>query len=602
MMTYRQLLVIISAFAVVLTGLFPLKSSSQDFMMGTPVNTMDSKAVFSNPAIISFQSSHLAFGLKGHHAGYFEGSLLEYQKGYMSFSLPRVAGSKLGSAVNLQYFNSPILNRSQVGTTFSYQILRTVSVGANISMLYMGYNRNNFVDFDFDDPVFSGGFSKIGINSSAGVYARPMPFIELGAGARNLNQPDVALGGQSANLPMEPFAAVSMRFGPLRGTFEIVNGDRGVQKRSHLELYSTNGYYGRVGSNSDFNNGYVELQAKLFGGYSVNYQYELPSSSIMSMSNGSHMFSMIFEFNRRPNLKNLLRLEVDVPPYSQLAGVPTIPSVIFLSNDSEYLRLHEINITRTLDDTTLTASDLQALTAYDLGTLGVYPGYERVPYKDRYPIEMPLSEAIEMGANLTSDYEKFLATIREYMADQRDLALDILIHDGDEIRGAGLKNLLTKEIDMPVSISNILLSTNEDSILYATPFDMSMLQTEQLIKAEPEITTIRPLFLEPASSTRWWLRIFNNSDRMIREISGEGQIPDEIEWDWKDETDRYPLPGVYHYSLHWVDAKSDQERSTRRRVFYVQKNLRNIAVVITKDPTRLLPEADSVNIILKKNN
>jgi hypothetical protein len=597
--TIRVITYVFSVIVLVL-GFKPTMVLAQSFMMGTPVNTMDSKAVFSNPAVISFQPSHVAFGLKGHHAGYFDSSILEYQKGYLTVSAPRVLGTKFGSAMNLQYFNSPIFSRSQVGTTLSYQMMPNVSLGANASILYMGYNRANFVDFDFDDPVFSGGFSRLGLNSSVGIYTRPIPIVEIGAGVRNLNQPDVALGGQRTNLPMEPFAAASVRFGPLRGTFELVNTEKGLENRSHVELYSTNGYYGRFGSNTNFDNGYVELQARLFSGYSVNYQYELPSRSMMDMTSGSHMFSMIFEFKRRPNLPTLRRLDAEPPPFIRLAGVPNIPSVIFLSNDTEYLRINEINITRTMDDSTLTASDLRALSAYDLGVLGEYPGYERVPYKDRFPIEMPMSESIELATPLTNEYEQFLASVRDFVAKQNGLSLDILIRDGDEVRGAGLKNLLTRDIDIPISISNILLSNSEDSLLFATPFDLSMLQTEQLVKAEPEMTVIKPLFLENVVSSRWWLRVFDNNETMIREITNEGQIPNEIEWDWKDNQGRYPQPGAYYYSLHWLQNNTTTEYATRRRIFYIQKNFRNITVVITKDPSRLLPDADSVNIILKK--
>jgi len=574
---------------------------AQPILMGTSVNTLDSKGVFANPALMSYQSNHVAVGLKGYHLGYFDSSLLDYQKGYISFVLPSVAYSRLGSGINIQYFNSPILSKSQIGTTFSYRIVPNVSVGVNASLLYMGYNRNNFVDFDFDDPVFAGGFSKFTFNTSAGVYARPIPFIEIGAGARNINQPDIALGFVSAPMPLEPFAGFSLRYGPLKGIFEVVNTERGLEKRSHIELYSSTGYYGRIGTTTDFSTAYIELQGRLFSGYSANYQYELPSQSISGLSNGSHMFSLVYEFNRKAKLPSLKKHQIVHPPYVKSAGKPIIPPNVFLNNDVEYLILSEIHITRSLDDSTVTASDLQILTAYDLGIMGEYPGFDRIPYKDRNPVDVPALSRDDDEPGLSADYEKFLETIREYMSKDKNLSLNILTQVGGEVRGSELRSIINRDTSVPISISNILLSDQVDSTLFVTPIDINMLQEERLIKAYPLKTTIKPLLYGQVESSNWVLLITDPNDFVLKEIKGIGQIPDNIDWDWKIADDRYIEPGVYYYSLKWTEPSTGVEKKSRKRVFYVQKNLRKVDVTITKDPSKLPDGAESINIIMKKN-
>jgi len=337
-------------FTLLLISILFLKGAyGQDFIYGPATSIMDSKTQFANPAIISFQPSHFALGVKTYHMGFFENSNFDYRHGYFTLSAPRMIGSRFGSGLQVQYFDSPIFSRSQFGGSASVQILRRFSVGANVSLHHIGYNQDNFVDFDFDDPVFQDGFSGFTLNTAAGIFARPIPNLELGAGARNINEPDLSLIGANANEPMEIFAAVSYNFGLLKGTFEIIEGRYGLQNRTHIEAYSTQGYYARAGTNMNFDSGYFEAQALLFGGVSVNYQYELPFNELAGNTNGSHMFSLVFEFNRVPPLPERRRPSTITPTFERQRTTPEVPSAILLNSDTDHLKFYEINLNRRVD-------------------------------------------------------------------------------------------------------------------------------------------------------------------------------------------------------------------------------------------------------------
>jgi len=592
--TLRFLLV----FAFVCSLNFSAKA--QDLIMGPATGSLDSKSIFANPALLSFQNPHFSLGVKNYYMGFFENSQFDYNQGFFSISTPRMIGSRVGTGLNVQYFNSPIFQRTQLGGSVSIQILRRFAIGGNVSLYHIGYNSDNFVDFDFGDPVFQDSFSKVALNTGVGLYARPIADLEIGIGARNLNEPDLSMLGDSANEPMELFAAISYKYGILRGTFEMVQGRYGLQNRSHIELYSTQGYYARFGSNMNFSSGYIEAQARAFGGFSVNYQYELPFNDLAGNTSGSHMVSLIYEFNRLPPLPDRRRHSIPQLVVQRDRTEAQIPSAIVLNSDTDHLQYFEINLTRNIDESTVTEEDLASLSAYDLGKLEEKPELERKPYEETVPALAPIPETIELTTPISVQYQNTLQLISEFLDDESPENVRILIKDGAELRAAGIRNTIRETSGIPVSVENIFLPTQEDSTLFSTPADRSFLQNEQVVRLNPEVALIRPILTLPLSVRNWNLDFLDYEGNLIHQINGSGAVPSEIEWDWFTNDGRKIEPGLYTYKLEWI-AENGRQGSTRSRNLYVQKIERNITIDITKDIDRILETPDTIDVILKNN-
>lgn len=595
MQNIRKLLLAVSLFLVLHVSV-----TAQDQIFGPATGSLDSKSIFANPALISFQNSHFSLGVKSYYMGFFDNSQFDYNQGFFNISTPRMIGTRIGSGVHVQYFNSPIFSRTQVGGSVSVQILRRFAIGANASLYHIGYNSDNFIDFDFGDPVFQDGFSRVAFNTGVGLYARPIADLEIGLGARNLNEPDLSMIGDNANEPMELFAAISYKYGLLRGTFEMVQGRYGLQNRSHIELYSTQGYYARFGTNLNFSSGYIEAQARAFGGFSVNYQYELPFNELAGNTSGSHMVSLIYEFNRIPPLPDRRHPAVPFPTIQRERSAPEIPSAIVLNSDTDHMRFYEINLTRIVDETTVTIEDLASLSAYDIGKLEEKPELERTPYEESVPALAPIPETIELTSPISSQYQNTLELIKNYLNDDALENVRILINEGGELRAAGIRNELREQVDWPVSVANIFLPSVEDSSLYDTPVDWNMLQDEQVIRLDPEIAVIRPIITFPLNIRNWVLNFYDHEGSLINQINGTGTVPEVIEWDWIANNGRRIEPGLYTYRIEWVTENGAQGAS-RTRNLYVQKIERNIRIDITKDIERILDDPDRIDVILKNN-
>ncbi len=568
--------------------------------MGPSTSTMDSKAIFANPALISFQPAHFSMGLKTYHMGFFDDSNFNYRQGYVNVSIPRIRGHRFGTGFHLQYFDSPIFSRSQFGGSASVQVLRRISVGVNASLHYVGYNMDNFEGFDFGDPLFQSGSSKYSLNTAAGIYARPMRDFEVALGARNINEPDLSVAGSGVTEPMELYGAVSYNTGFFKGTFELIESSYGLQNRTHIEVYSTQGYFLRTGVNMNFDSGYLEAQARLFDGFSVNYQYELPINELAGNTRGSHMFSLVYEFNRVPPLPDKSDIRNFYPDVRRARTAPVITPAILLNSETEHLRYYETNLTRKIDESTVTEEDLFSLSMYDIASLHEEL-ISKVPYEAKAPVEAPLPETVQLMGTVTDQYVATMDFLRSYLSESKIDEINVMIDRGNEIRGAGFRNELRGADELPVIISNILLANELDSALYESPVDPEVFfQDQQIVRLYPEYAIIRPFFTSPVDVTRWSLLVYNQEGQLVSEMERSGSVPEIIAWDWRDENGDIIQPGLYRYNLKWTSANG-RETESRFRNLYVQRIERNIVIHISKDIEKIHPDPDRIDVILKNH-
>lgn len=570
---------------------------AQDFISGPSTSTFDTKSILANPALISFQRPQVALGVKSHYAGFSDDSQSGFNQGYFVASLPGIQGSRFGAGVHAQYFNSPIFTRSQFSGSFSVRFWHRLSFGVTGSLYHLGYNRDNFVDFDFGDPTFQDGFSRNVFNSAAGFYARPVSSVELSLGARNLNRPDISLSGSGVREPFEVFGAVSYRHNMLKGTVELVNDRYGLDTRVHLEAFSTEGYFARMGTNMSFDRGYIEAQAHVYAGVSINYQFELPFNDMLSETNGSHMFSLIYEFNRVPPLPQRRPAAVAMPEVVRARTDAVLHPDIVLTSSTDHLEYKEITLIRRIDTTSVSEEDLRHLTAYDIGNLELQQDYYRRPYSGRRPETAPLPAGAAPEPVITDHYRETLDFIRNHIL-SGDRMMELVVEDGTQVRAAGLREQFRQQSGRDIPVSVAYRSQQSDQERHAIPVNDETLRDQNVVVLTPDTARIRPVTSAGASASDWALRIYNGNGQMVNEIRDSSVLPEVIEWDWRLADGSVIPPGLYTYRLHWADARGNWQES-RSRYLHVRKVTRTITIDITKDLEKIHSDPDRIELILK---
>ncbi len=591
----RRILICILVLVAATAGISEVQS--QDFIIGPATSTLDTKALLANPALISFQRPQVALGIKTHYSGFSDDSGSGFNQGYFVASIPGIRGSRFGAGVHAQYFNSPVFTRSQLSASFSARLWHRVSFGATGSLYHIGYNRDNFVDFDFGDPVFQNGFSRNTFNSAAGIYARPVSSVEMAIGARNLNEPDISLSGSGVKEPLEFFGALSYRYDIFKGTVELVSGRYDLDTRMHIEAFSTEGYFARMGTNMSFDRGYIEAQMHVYGGVSINYQFELPFNDVLPETYGSHMFSLVYEFNRVPPLPQRRTAGVVMPEVVRTRTEAVLPSAIVLTSTTDHLEYTNVTLTRRVDTTTVTEEDLKHLTAYDIGNLERQQDYFRMPYSSRRPETAPLPAGATPEPVITDHYRHTLDFIRDHIL-SRDRVVELVVEDGTQVRASGIREQFRRQSGRDIPVSVAYQSAISDSAKHATMVSPEILMDQHMVVLTPETARIRPVKAADASVSEWALRIYDGNDQAVNEILSSSDLPEIIEWDWHLDDGTIIPPGLYTYRLYWADDNGFWKES-RKRYLYVQKITRNITIDITKDLEKIHSDPDRIELILK---
>ena len=296
-----------------------------------------------------FSDPSWQWGQKAYHLGLGSAGGAPLRQGYVLLSSPFFFSNRFGVGAQAQYFDSPIYSRIAVGASLSARILGYLSAGIRLETLSLSYNESEFVGFDPADPVFANGYGKTVLNASIGLFAQPMPNLRLSAGIRNLFRPDLSLAGDGIRQSMEPFIGAGYGIGPAHALVEIYDTFNGIETRFGVEAVSTAGSFIRFSSTSQFEAPRLEGQLYIGGPLSVQYGYELPLGELGPASNGSHTFSVIFDFGRSPELPS----PVVLPTFFYESGIsnitPQLAPKVYISASTDYVRFYEQQIERTVD-------------------------------------------------------------------------------------------------------------------------------------------------------------------------------------------------------------------------------------------------------------
>lgn len=586
--------------SILLAASLVLPTQAQQFVSGPSMGLDDAKSALRNPAVISFQRPKVTFGAKAHHLGLGTESGAPLRQGFVSASTPFLFGDRIGLGGSVQYFDSPIFDKGAFGLTVTGRILRFLSVGARVSALNLSYSRDEFVGVAPGDPVFEGGTSTTTVNSSLGIFAKPIPNLNLAVGVQNLNRPNLALGGGTFRAERQFFGGASYSFGPVRVRAEVANGRNGLESLVALEAYSTDGSYIRVGSDGEFSTAVAEGQLHVGGPLSINYQYGIPvASDLRSSTTGSHLVTVVYELGRSPDVP-----EPPSPPPMLLEASrpeiePTFDPELYVTSSQDYVQHLEKRIEREIQ---VPREVLQSVSKKALGVLDSTFASQRGKTKSE-PIS-PIPENIKVSDLLSSNYETSLTHIQKRLVEDSTRVLKLLGRNEERVKAIGMYNkiygggqVLTSQLQVAAPIDSTEIDSTEERTV---GMEDQIPLREQLYILNPKQTTL--YLLDPylaSTEGAWEVSIKNRSGEHVRSFTGMGAPPSQITWDWMTDSGMPIDQGVYRYSLE-VTRKDGSVIQSNEKKFYVRKVVRKITIKVTDDPTNMEEKEDAMEIRFKE--
>ncbi|MEM8488803.1 MAG: hypothetical protein AAF564_24875 [Bacteroidota bacterium] len=569
--------------------------NGQALLMGPSMSLEDASSQFANPALMSFQRSRVALGAKAYHLGIGGTSGAPLRQGYALGSTPFFLSDQFGVGAHVQYFDSPIFQRTAIGASVSARVLRFLSVGVRVEALNVSYNQNEFVGFDPADPVFANGFGKTVLTTSVGAFAQPLPHVRLSAGFRNLNRPNLSLGDDTFRQDIESFIGIGYGMGPAMALVEFVDTFNGLETRFGVEAVATSGSFVRLSSNTAFELGRLEGQLHVGGPISVHYGYELPFGNLGPSSNGSHTFSVVFDFGRTPDLPE----PINIPSYLYSNSIPEVtPQLapkVYISSSTDYVRFYEQQIVRKVNQD-VPYEALQRLSREDLGMLDstfVQAREEVAP-----EIIDEISGEVALQGSYSSLYEASIRELGRSLAADSARDLTITGPGSQLLKAAGMRNTLVNANEASKEQIKITIPRNSDPRAAETP--AAFVPREDLVLYEPDHTL---LYLNSAALMQniqsWELQIVQLDDAVVKTFGGRDVLPNSLSWDWRADDGQLIAPGVYRYSLLWIDQLGNTHQSNERKL-YVQKMLRKITIEVTRDIEAIRREADAVEIRIQQ--
>jgi len=260
-----------------------------------PANKQDARVLLINPATAAVTESRAYLGYKLIYPGAIPNNTFALKASYFTLALPHVGGSRFGLGLAGRYFNTPLFQEGKFGLQIAHALSARLAVGADLSLLFKSYAKENFDLVDVDDPVFRKGNSLMAFDPGFGLLAQLYEKLTFAATFLHLTQPNVALGEAESSLPLETL--FGLRFSP--GSFHFDLGAHLWQKQIYsmlgAEIFSARSGRFRLGYGLE--NVSFEGQLQLRGTASLFYSFNLPTSNLGLISAGSHEAGFVYAFS-----------------------------------------------------------------------------------------------------------------------------------------------------------------------------------------------------------------------------------------------------------------------------------------------------------------
>lgn len=283
--------------SAILIGIFTFQIKAQENLWFSSSNFYEPQIIFINPAGLSFQEYRKAiFSCQFLYTGLANDKLSNHYLGYVepikNIGVFGVRGS---------YFNSQLLNQGTFSLLYSRSLSKSkLSLGINLNLHQNSYDKNHFELREENDPLLTRGTSKFAFGAGVGLIYNPIPDLIMGMSIDNFNQPDISLQGGKAKKPL------TANFGICYHIFNLVPelDFKYFRYSQRNETYLVFGLKQLLLDNSA--NLSVQFQQNSFsvgGAYTfktfrLDYNYSYPLNELHEISNGSHQFTLSYNFGK----------------------------------------------------------------------------------------------------------------------------------------------------------------------------------------------------------------------------------------------------------------------------------------------------------------
>lgn len=591
----------ISPLIVLLICLFSL-AEAQNIYTGNPADMEMLEAAFSNPALNAFIKDRLVLAMTSHQTGV-AGKLFSIRSNIVGYHFP---WKMRGLAAGMQFMNAGLYSQNNFRVSYGRRMFPWIAFGANLDIFTRSFDQNEFFLFNPEDPVFQNGTTKWGASAGLGVVFVPHRAFVFGLSLEHLNQPNLAMGNDTALQPVYLSTGMKMYMGKF-SLFSSVNALEfseysidGLQSASDMlvdkaqfgvELPVSD--YGAFRFSAGSRAFHLEGEAFIFKSLYFNYRYEYPLSEINIASQGTHRFGFIYDFGRQPPLPSLPPLP-ELPKYrTDIKAKSASPKgQFFLCTEEDSVHITVRRVSRNIGED-IPRHTLGLLFPEDLGD--VKGLWESTPIH-RLPL-MEVRDPTILPRELYSP--QYRGTLEGIAFQMRSTLIptEMITYAGAERRGNTLVNLMTGNRmavprDVPIYSPENLPLTPEKVTNIIAP----LAEVQQDVKPEIALLKIVPIY-KSSYTGGWYLEVRTSKDQVIFQKSGVGIPPPYITWDWRMTAGDVIPHGIYYFVFKSFDKEGNPEFSTRE-YFKVIHQRKSLDITVTREPRVGGMDADKYILIL----
>ena len=477
-----------------------------------------------NPAVIAFQNSQIALGLKAYQVGILQESAFGIKESHVNGSFPFLLPYDIGTGFGIKYFSAGIYSEIVGEVMFSKQIVDYLAIGFKAGLEQLNFTKENFVEVDERDPLLSGNLSKVNLTVGFGLFWN---FDEwyLGLGINHINNPNIGFEG---NIPLsqEIYGSISKRIGWLIPGLLIEKNDEGF-RYGFTTSFSYNNFGNIQFSMQSEMPIKIEAQFSLSGKTKMNYSVELPGEHTRAVSVGNQEVILSYELRKKPDIVK--------------------PEIIL---STKRMEIREEKIIRSMPS---------GLSMHDLNGKDEILAEFLTPKTNKNNMVIINSGALNRFENNVIKrhrYQFFGQEIQSLFNDQPDLSLVLRANERSIKDARQLKRYFSKKnIVNPLKINIAKINSVGSGTI------SGFISGKDVCTKEPLKYSVKKVligFLVPGSNrevNNWDLKIINSKGNVLKTFKGKNRLPENVEWNWKNEFDETVSPGKYQCVLN-LRAKS----------------------------------------------
>jgi hypothetical protein len=523
-----------------------------------------------NPAVIPFQNSQIAFGIKILHWGFFQDQPFGLRENGFNISFPFLLPQQIGLGLDVRQFDASVYSELSASVLVGKEIHNRLAVGVKLGVEQRSFDRGKFNLVDPNDPLLqTGSLDQYKLNTGVGLFWNPGKFTS-GIAVDHLNRSNIARDGKFL-LPRELSGAMSYRLGFFVPSV-IVHHD-GLDWNVGFAIAAVKPRLGmlRLGYENTLP---IKLEAEfnLSRNSKLNYAYDFATAGTRVASMGSHQVTFNHIFGRVPEIgapvlfasTNVLNILIETITRSTPAQLP--PEVLAAVTD-------------------LTPDYLAPALFLEDGNVVITAG--------------KLHEG-ESAADTQNRYRAFANAIVGLLRDDYKRRIILRADPASAPDAAALESFLNKTLGLTF---NDNISDNFHSIGRLALEDFKP-GYRSVTRIEPRLSSERVIFdLRVPGQTRqtrsWLFRITGPSGKAVRAFSGKGSLPAALEWDWRNAKGRVVSPGIYQCRLILRSKRGKVHVSAPVRLA-VYLTRRNVIMNFYEKPALNPLESTSENLDKKK--